>query len=121
MVLYDLVRVHNSYLSQVILRPSTSNSIYLSTPSPACVVDSRYSVQSPPENVVNQQTEVVNIISQEVLVPETSKMYYENCGNMTYNNYTDNLKFLALYLKSVIIFVKGKLFCKQFDYSLQYN
>ncbi|CAH0697409.1 unnamed protein product [Spodoptera exigua] len=77
--------------SQIILsRPSTSNSMYPSTPSPIYVVDSPHSVQSPPQNMANQQTEMVNIISQEVLVPQTSKMYYESCLNMTDDNNTDH-------------------------------
>ncbi|GBP50522.1 hypothetical protein EVAR_25219_1 [Eumeta japonica] len=73
--------------SQVILsRPSTSNSVYLSTPSPNFVVDSPYSVETVPQNEVNQQSEVIKIISQEVILPETSKTVYENFGNTMNNN-----------------------------------
>ncbi|GBP71046.1 hypothetical protein EVAR_37886_1 [Eumeta japonica] len=50
--------------SQVILsRPSTSNSVYLSTPSPNFVVDSPYSVETVPQNEVNQQSEMTFFIS----------------------------------------------------------
>lgn len=73
--------------SQVVLsRPSTSNSVYLSTPSPNFVVDAPYSVESVPQNETNQQSEVINILSQEVILPETSRAVYENFGNMMNNN-----------------------------------
>ncbi|KAG5860774.1 hypothetical protein JTB14_015375 [Gonioctena quinquepunctata] len=72
--------------SQVVLsRPSTSNSVYLSTPSPNFVFDdSPYSVESNPQNEVNQHN--INILSQEVIIPSTSRAVYENFGNIVNNN-----------------------------------
>lgn len=78
----------------ILSRPSTSNSVYLSTPSPNYVIDSPYSVESVPQNTVNQQSEVVNIISQEIILPQTSREVYENFENVMDNNkvtFSDNI------------------------------
>ncbi|RVE49703.1 hypothetical protein evm_005678 [Chilo suppressalis] len=70
--------------SQVILsRPSTSNSVYLSkTPSPSYLTDSSFSFEQLPQNVVNQQSEAINVLSQEIIQPETSRACYEGFGNV---------------------------------------
>lgn len=84
---FDKMQQARSYTvsspSQIILsRPSTTNSVYLSqTPSPSYVIDSPYAVETLPQNVVNPQSQTINVLSQEVVLPETRECY-ESFGNV---------------------------------------
>ncbi|CAH1999220.1 unnamed protein product [Acanthoscelides obtectus] len=80
---YDRL-MHNR--SVIISHPSSNNSVYLTqTPSPSYATSdslSPYSVGSLPQNVNQQQSEVINILSQEVIQPETTRSCSESIGNV---------------------------------------